>query len=90
MSGSLELKNANVTWFLSIDENDLPAEIRSHKKMMYRSIKIDGNEIEFSDGFTELHTKVYREILKGNGLGISDARPSIEAVYNIRFSKVIK
>jgi len=90
MSGSLELKDAIVTWFLSIDENDLPAEIRSHKKMMYRSIKIDDNEIEFSDGFTELHTKVYREILKGNGLGISDARPSIEAVYNIRFSKVIK
>ncbi|MEK6552577.1 MAG: Gfo/Idh/MocA family oxidoreductase [Bacteroidota bacterium] len=90
MSGSLELKDANVTWFLSIDENDLPAEIRSHKKMMYRSIKIDGNEIEFSDGFTELHTKVYQEIFKGNGLGISDARPSIEAVYNIRFSKVIK
>ncbi len=90
MSGSLELKDAIVTWFLSIDENDLPAEIRSQKKMSFRSIKIDDNEIEFSDGFTELHTKVYREILKGNGLGISDARPSIEAVYNIRFSKVIK
>ncbi|MCX6173528.1 MAG: Gfo/Idh/MocA family oxidoreductase [Ignavibacteriales bacterium] len=88
MSGSLELKDANVTWFLSIDENDLPAEIRSHKKMMYRSINIDGNEIEFSDGFAELHTKVYQEILKGNGLGISDARPSIETVYNIRFAKV--
>jgi len=49
---------------------------------------IDGNEVEFSDGFTELHTKVYQEILNGNGLGISDARPSIETVYNIRFAKV--
>lgn len=88
MSGSLELKDANVKWFLSIDENDLPAGIRSRKKMTYRSIKIDGNEIEFSDGFAELHTKVYQEILKGNGMGISDARPSIEAVYNIRFSKI--
>ena len=88
MSGSLELKDANVKWLLSIDENDLPAEIRSRKKTTYRSIKIDGNEVEFSDGFTELHTKVYQEILKGNGLGISDARPSIETVYNIRFAKV--
>ena len=88
MSGSLELKDANVKWLLSIDENDLPAEIKSRKKTTYRSIKIDGNEIEFSNGFTELHTKVYQEILKGNGLGISDARPSIETVYNIRFAKV--
>ncbi|MFA5805279.1 MAG: Gfo/Idh/MocA family oxidoreductase [Melioribacteraceae bacterium] len=88
MSGSLDLKDANVTWFLSIDENDLPAEIRSHNKMMYRSIKIDDNEIEFSEGFAELHTKVYQEILKGNGLGIADARPSIETVYNIRFADV--
>lgn len=88
MSGSLELKDANVKWFLSIDENDLPSEIKSHKKITYRSIKVDGNEIEFSEGFTELHTKVYQEILKGNGLGISDARPSVEAVYNIRFAKI--
>jgi UDP-N-acetyl-2-amino-2-deoxyglucuronate dehydrogenase len=88
MSGSLELKGANVRWFLSIDENDLPSEIKSLNKTTYRSIKIDGNEIEFSEGFTELHTKVYQEILKGNGMGILDARPSIEAVYNIRFSKI--
>lgn len=86
MSGSLELKDANVKWFLSVDENDLPLEIKSRKKMTYRSIKIDGNEVEFSDGFTDLHTKVYQEIFNGNGLGISDARPSIEAVYKIRFS----
>ncbi|NJD23235.1 MAG: Gfo/Idh/MocA family oxidoreductase [Melioribacter sp.] len=88
MSGAFELKDANVKWFLSIDENDLPLEIRSRKKTTYRSIKIDSTEIEFSDGFTELHTKVYQEILNGNGLGISDARPSIEAVYNIRFAKI--
>lgn len=88
MSGAFELKDANVKWFLSIDENDLPTEMKSRKKTTYRSIKIDGNEIEFSEGFTELHTKVYQEIISGSGLGISDARPSIETVYNIRFAKV--
>jgi UDP-N-acetyl-2-amino-2-deoxyglucuronate dehydrogenase len=86
MSGIMELDKANVEWFLSIDENDLSNELRNKNISNYRSIKIDGNEIEFSDGFTNLHTKVYQEILKGNGLGISDARPSIEAVHKIRFS----
>ncbi|MHB9041712.1 MAG: Gfo/Idh/MocA family oxidoreductase [Melioribacteraceae bacterium] len=88
MSGSLELQNADVTWYLSIDENDLPGEIRLQNKSTFRSIVVDEKEIEFTEGFTNLHTRVYEEILSGNGLGISEARPSIEAVYNIRFAKV--
>ena len=88
MSGLLELQNADVTWYLSIDENDLPVEIRLQNKSTFRSIIVDEKEIEFTEGFTNLHTRVYEEILRGNGLGISEARPSIEAVYNIRFAKV--
>jgi len=83
-SGLIILNNAEVKWFLSIDKNDLPD---SSKKSL-RSIQIDGNEIEFSEGFTDLHTKVYWEILKGNGPGIEQARPSIETVYKIRFSEL--
>lgn len=88
MSGLLELQNADVTWYLSIDENDLPKAIRLRNKPTYRSIIVDEKEIEFTEGFTDLHTKVYEEILSGKGLGISEARPSIEAVYNIRFAKI--
>lgn len=88
MSGLLELKNANVVWYLSVDENDLPAQAKTKGKKTYRSIKINEEEIEFTDGFTELHTKVYDEMLKGNGLGIDDAYPSIETVYRIRSEKV--
>lgn len=88
MSGSLELQNADVTWFLSIDENDLPEEIKAGNKSIHRSIKVDKKEVEFTEGFTDLHTRVYQDIFAGRGLGINDARPSIEAVYNIRFAKV--
>jgi UDP-N-acetyl-2-amino-2-deoxyglucuronate dehydrogenase len=88
MSGSLELRNADVTWYLSIDENDLPDDFKVQNKTTFRSILVDGNEIEFTEGFTDLHTKVYESILNGKGLGISDARPSIESVYNIRFAKI--
>ncbi len=88
MSGLLELQNADVTWYLSIDENDLPKAIRLQNKSTFRSIIVDEKEIEFTEGFADLHTKVYEEILSGNGLGIPEARPSIEAVYNIRFAKV--
>lgn len=94
MSGLLELKNANVVWYLSIDENDLPAQIKSIGKKTFRSIlvrndgKVGDDEIEFTDGFSDLHTKVYEEVLKGKGLGIDDAFPSIETVYKMRFEKV--
>jgi UDP-N-acetyl-2-amino-2-deoxyglucuronate dehydrogenase len=85
-AGLLELEKATVKWFLSIDRNDLPAHLLSDKPVTYRSIKINGEEIEFSQGFTDLHTITYREILKGNGFGIIDSLPSIDAAYKIRNS----
>ena len=90
MSGLLELKNAEVVWFLSIDKNDLLRYQFQADKSTFRSIKIDSKEIEFSEGFADLHTKVYKEILNGNGLRIKDARASIETVYDIRFSEILK
>jgi UDP-N-acetyl-2-amino-2-deoxyglucuronate dehydrogenase len=89
-SGFIELKNANVKWYLSIDSNDLPKEAVEKNKSTYRSITIDGKELEFTEGFTDLHTKIYGEIVKGNGFGIETARPSIEAAYDIRHLPVTK
>ncbi len=83
-AGILTLEKANVNWFLSLNENDLPPEISKKKQSTFRSIKIDGEEIEFSDGFTDLHTLSYQEILKGNGFGIEEARNSIKIVHDIR------
>ena len=85
-SGFLELENANVRWFLSIDYNDLPKKIKSQNKTTYRSIKINGEEIEFSDGFTNLHIESYKQILSGNGFGIEENRNAIETVSNLRNS----
>jgi len=90
MSGFMELEKANVNWFLSIDRNDLPRIARAQNKTTFRSIQINDEEIEFTDGFTDLHTKVYNDILNGCGSGIDDARPSIQAVYQIRNSKTVK
>ena len=87
-SGSLELQKANVKWFLSTDSIYLPKQIIKEKKTTYRSIKIDGEEYEFSDGFTDLHTKVYEDILSGNGFGIKDAYPSILIANKIRKMKI--
>ncbi|NWF89178.1 MAG: Gfo/Idh/MocA family oxidoreductase [Ignavibacteriaceae bacterium] len=84
MKGEIELENADVNWFLSIDRNDLPEHVKKNGKATYRSIKIDGTEIEFTEGFTDLHTEVYRRALAGNGFTIADARPSIEFVYGLR------
>ncbi len=95
--GFLELKNAYVQWFLSIEKDDLPTdenksgfkpEVYQPLAETYRSVNINGEEINFSSGFSELHTKVYEQILAGNGFGISDSRPSIELVYNIRKSAI--
>jgi UDP-N-acetyl-2-amino-2-deoxyglucuronate dehydrogenase len=83
-AGYMELKQARVRWFLSIDYNDIPQQEKEKGKRTYRSITVDGEEIEFSEGFTDLHTVTYREILKGNGFGIEDARQSVETVYQIR------
>jgi len=84
MSGFLELQHANVRWFLSTDRDDLPEEEVAAGKSTYRSITVDGNEVQFSEGFTDLHTRVYEETLAGRGFGIADARPSIQLVYDIR------
>ena len=88
MSGFLELQKANVRWFLSTDLNDLPPAEVTKGKTTYRSITIDGKELEFTEGFADLHTKVYAEILAGRGFGIEDARASIQLVYDIRNARV--
>jgi UDP-N-acetyl-2-amino-2-deoxyglucuronate dehydrogenase len=81
-SGYLELEKARVRWFLSTDANDLP-EDRKKESKAYRLITIDGQELEFSEGFTDLHTEVYRRTLAGNGFGIEDVRPAINIVYEL-------
>ncbi len=89
MAGYIELEHANVKWFLSVDTNDLPEQAKDANQRTYRSITYDGNEIEFSGGFTDLHTVVYKDILNGGGFGVNDARASIELVYRIRNFKPI-
>src|SRR5205814_10373522 len=86
-SGILQLERANVNWFLSIDSNTLPAECKQTGKRTFRSLNIDGEQFEFSEGFTELHTRSYEEILKGNGFLIEESRKSIELVHAIRNKK---
>ena len=83
-AGYLEFKKARVRWFLSIDEADLPIDIRKNGQRTYRSITVNNEELEFSTGFTELHTDSYREILNGKGFGLKEARQSIEIVHKIR------
>lgn len=83
MGGKLELERADVDWFLSIDRNDLPDATREHAPT-YRSITVDGEEVEFSAGFRDLHTVVYERVLAGGGFTIDDARPSIELVHTLR------
>jgi UDP-N-acetyl-2-amino-2-deoxyglucuronate dehydrogenase len=84
MSGFIELENAYVNWFLSIENKDLPEPVIKKGKTAYRSITIDNKEIEFTEGFSDLHTRSYEEILKGNGFGIKDARQSLELVQRIK------
>lgn len=88
-SGYLELEKARVRWFLSINDEVLPKDIVEKGQRTYRSITIEGEELEFSGGFTDLHTTSYEEILKGNGYGIEDARTAIEIVHSIRNSEPI-
>ncbi|CAM3613458.1 Gfo/Idh/MocA family oxidoreductase [Halomonas lysinitropha] len=82
-AGYLEYEKARVPWFLSIDADDLPKSVQG-KQSTYRSITVDGEEIEFSGGFTDLHTISYQEILAGRGYGIEDARHCVETVNTIR------
>lgn len=87
MGGYLELPNADVEWYLSLEPEDIPEEAGPGQRT-YRTISVDGEEIEFSGGFTDLHTRVYEETLAGNGFGIDDARPSIELVHKLRTMKL--
>lgn len=88
MSGMIELERARVRWFLSVDAHDLPYPVVPGGKTTYRSITVDGKEIEFSEGFTDLHTRVYEETLAGRGFQIADARPSIELTHRIRTTAI--
>ena len=83
-AGYMKLKNANVRWFLSVNYDYIPEDIKETGKRTYRSIRVDGEEFEFSEGFTDLHTKSYQDILNGGGFGLDDAKNSIVIVSDIR------
>jgi UDP-N-acetyl-2-amino-2-deoxyglucuronate dehydrogenase len=87
MAGFLELEKANVRWFLSVNREDIPEAAKISGKSTFRSITVDGEEFEFSEGFTDLHTMVYQEILAGRGFGLDAARASINLVHELRNSK---
>jgi UDP-N-acetyl-2-amino-2-deoxyglucuronate dehydrogenase len=88
MAGHLELESATVRWFLSTDFKDLPFAPQLGVRTTFRSIVVDGREVEFTDGFTDLHTRVYEDVLAGRGFRIADARPSINLVHRIRHAPV--
>lgn len=88
-AGFLELENADVRWFLSVDANDLPDQVKG-SKTTYRSITVNGAEVEFSEGFTDLHTQSYSEVLNGNGFGLIDVRPCVEIVAQFRDQQLIR
>lgn len=82
--GRLELQRARVNWFLSINYDHIPAAVRQSGKRTFRTLRIENEELEFSEGFTDLHTTSYQQILEGKGFGIADAKPSIELAHSIR------
>lgn len=86
-AGLLYLERARVRWMLSVNYDAIPDELKKQNKRSYRSITVDGTEIEFSEGFGDLHTRSYDEILRGNGFGIADAMPSVQLAHDIRFAK---
>ncbi len=83
-AGFIEYEKARVRWFLSVDANTIPKEILAQGKRTYRSLTMNGREIEFSDGFTDLHTRIYEDILHGGGFGLEENRVAIETVGSIR------
>jgi UDP-N-acetyl-2-amino-2-deoxyglucuronate dehydrogenase len=89
-AGFLELARADASWFLSIESADLPVAPGPGEASTFRSVAVDGEEVEFSGGFTDLHTLVYQETLAGRGFGIEDARPSVELVHAIRHSPPVR
>jgi UDP-N-acetyl-2-amino-2-deoxyglucuronate dehydrogenase len=86
-AGMIELERARVRWFLSVDNRDLPTDM-APGKATFRSITVGGTEVEFSEGFNDLHTRVYERALAGEGFGLSDARPSIALVHDVREAEV--
>jgi UDP-N-acetyl-2-amino-2-deoxyglucuronate dehydrogenase len=86
-AGYIEFKRARIRWFLSINYDTLSSEIKELGKRTYRSLNVNGKEIEFSEGFTDLHTKSYEQILKGEGFRISESKAAVEIVHQIRNSK---
>ncbi len=88
-AGFLELENARIRWFLSLDFNDLPSPVKESGQRTFRSVVVDGAEFEFSEGFTDLHTLSYKEILAGRGFGLNDARQSVITAHSIRNSKPV-
>jgi UDP-N-acetyl-2-amino-2-deoxyglucuronate dehydrogenase len=88
-AGYLEFEKARVRWFLSINEQDLPSHIQEKGQRTFRSITIDDQELEFSAGFTDLHTKSYEQILKGTGFGLQAASKSIQIVHDIRNAPIV-
>jgi UDP-N-acetyl-2-amino-2-deoxyglucuronate dehydrogenase len=88
-AGSLECERADISWFLSIDRNDLPDRVKN-KKTTFRLITLDGEEVEFSEGFTDLHTRSYEEIIAGRGFGIGEVRPSIDIVSTFRTAPIVR
>jgi len=88
-AGFLQLENARVRWFLSINREHLPEQAKKEGKTTFRSITVNNEEIEFSGGFTDLHTVSYQNILEGKGYGLADARPSVYIVHSIRNKKPI-
>jgi len=84
IAGTMELEHADVRWLLSIDSNDLPARSVALGHHAYRALKMGNHSFDFSTGFDDLHTKVYRDILNGGGYGVEDARPAVELVHQIR------
>ena len=89
-AGSLELARAHVTWFLSIDAADLPFEPGPGDPSTFRSVTVDGEEVEFSGGFADLHTRVYEETLAGRGFGLEDARPSVDLAHALRHAEAVR
>ena len=88
-TGFMKLKNANVKWFLSVNFNYIPEHIKVQGQTTFRSIKVEGEEIEFSGGFKDLHTRSYEEILEGKGFGLDEAYDSINIVSQIRKTEAI-
>ena len=84
VAGYMDLERAGVSWFLAIDDSFVPAELRAKGQRTYRSITVDGEEIEFSGGFTDLHTEVYRRTMAGQGFGLEDTRQAIRTTEQIR------